>query len=541
MTKLRSSALLRRLGFGLLAGAVAGLALALTSLLLRILAGVPLIAEVAGDRVIPTIDVHTFVRLLGRVGGPLRGKSLSFMLSFVGEVVVGAVVGMVFAAVAGRSSGDRRPWRRWVAVLIGATLFAWLLAIVLVGPALSSNYIGLPSPWAAFAVILGLALELGVFVTVLLLATRGTLETAPAAAEPGDEVEDPAGERAVARSTTIGRRAVLLGGAGALGIAATAWLARSLYDRATFGDHGYDGLMVRGPHTSPITSNEDFYCVTKNLIDPRVAQSRWRLRIDGSVERPATYAFNDLRALPSVEQIQTLECISNGIGSGLMSNANWTGVTLGSLIETAGPRPSVAWVVLHAADGYVAEMSLDKAMEPTTIVAYAMNGVPLPDRHGSPARVLVPGTYGEVSVKWVDGIRLSATPTKGYYERQGWRANLVQTTSRFDRPVRGQIIALGQTPEVALGGVAFAGDRGISSVTWSADGGVSWHAARVTYAPSKIAWSLWEATWSPRAPGTYRLLVRAVDGDGELQTDARHGVVPAGASGLHEVVVTVRP
>lgn len=521
---------------------MAGLALGLMSLLLRILAGVPLIAELAGDRVIPALDVRTFVRLLGRLGGPLRGKSLSFMGAFVAQVGVGGLVGMVFAAFAGRSPGDRRSRRRWTAILIGAAGLAWLLAVALLWPALASNYMGLPSPWARVTTIVGLGLDVGAFVSVLLLVTRRVLAPEPQAAH-GGEGTGPGDERrrVVARTPTVGRRAVLLGGAGALGIAATAGLARALYGRATFGSFGYDGLMVRGPHTSPITPNGDFYCVTKNLIDPRVAASRWRLRVVGLVDRSLTFAFADLRALRSVEQIQTLECISNGVGSGLMSNADWTGVTLRSLIEAAGPRPGVAWVVMHAADGFVNEMSFEKAMEPTTIVAYAMNGEPLPDRHGYPARVLVPGTYGEVNVKWVDRIELSATPVKGYYERQGWKANFVQTTSRFDRPVGGQVIVLGRTPEVELGGIAFAGDRGISTVDWSADGGSSWLPAGITYAPSRIAWSLWEATWSPRAPGTYRLLVRATDGEGTLQPNVHHGVVPAGASGLHQIAVTVRP
>ena len=169
-----------------------------------------------------------------------------------------------------------------------------------------------------------------------------------------------------------------------------------------------------------------------------------------------------------------------------------------------------------------------------------MNGEPLPRRHGYPARVLVPGTYGEVSVKWVDGIELSAAPVQGYYERQGWKPYFVQTTSRFDRPVAGTTISLATTPVVSLGGVAFAGDRGISKVEWSADGGSSWRPCRITYAPSRIAWSLWEATWSPPGPGAYRLVVRATDGDGSLQTSDRRGVVPAGAAGWHSVAVTVR-
>ncbi len=534
----------RRFATGALAGAVGGLAFTLVSLVLRLVAGVPLVAELLGDRIIPMLHVQTFVRLLGRVGGPLRGKSLSFSLTLVGHVVVGALIGVVFALVF-----DRRADRGWsrgaLVVLLGTSVAAILVGLVLLWPVLDSNYIGLPSPWARIVASIGLALDIGAFAAAFLTA-RHLL-----GAGRGQSVPGARGRRVLARTrpTTngdegqprFGRRAVLLGGAGMLAAGASFGLADVLYRRATFGAFGYDGLMVRGPRTEPITPTDDFYVVTKNLIDPRVSSSVWRLRIDGLVADPMEFDLDALRSLPRVTQVQTLECISNGVGAGLMSNAEWVGVSMGTLLAAALPRSGVERVVMRGADGFVHTVSMDRAMDPSTIVAYEMNGGPLPHRHGYPARVLVPGAYGEVSVKWIEGVELSAAPVEGYYERQGWRAYVVQTTSRFDRPAAGQAVSLARTPTVSVGGVAYAGDRGISRVEWSADGGTTWSPAHITYAPSRIAWSLWEAVWSPTSVGDHRLVVRAIDGDGVVQPGKRHGVVPSGAAGWHAVSVSVRP
>jgi DMSO/TMAO reductase YedYZ molybdopterin-dependent catalytic subunit len=544
----------RRLAAGALAGILAGLAFTVVSLLLRLVAGVPLMAELVGDRLIPMLNVHTFVRLLGRVGGPLTGKALGFTLSLIAQVVAGLVIGLLYGAIyrQGQKSRDgadpghghasvaaRVRTRAW-AILAAAGLLAWLVAVLLLWPVLASNYVGLSFPWDRTVSAIGLGVAIGVFVAVLppayrALAPRRSSDVPESVSDKGTE---PPREAAPADVNRIRRRTIILGGLAVLVGAVAAGIADALYRRATFGANGYDGLSVRGPRTSPITPNDEFYCVTKNLIDPRVDASLWRLRVIGMVERPAALTYGDLRALPQSRQLQTLECISNRVGAGLMSNAEWTGVPLRSLIEAARPDPAARRVAMHAADGYVHTVSLDKALEPTTIVAYLMNGQALPDRHGYPARVLVPGTYGEVSVKWVNAIELTDEPVEGYYERQGWRPYLVQTTSRFDRPMTGQSIALADTPTVPIGGVAFAGDRGISAVEWS-DGGRTWRSARITYAPTKLTWALWDATWTPPRTGTFMLVVRATDGEGHVQPSTEHGAVPAGASGWHRVRVTV--
>jgi DMSO/TMAO reductase YedYZ molybdopterin-dependent catalytic subunit len=181
---------------------------------------------------------------------------------------------------------------------------------------------------------------------------------------------------------------------------------------------------------------------------------------------------------------------------------------------------------------------MDKAVEPTTILAYEMNGQPLPDRHGFPLRALVPGAFGEVSVKWIDRIEVGPGGVEGYYERQGWMAQFVPTRSRIDDPTNGQALRRGSEP-LRIAVIAFAGDRGISRVEVSTDGQATWSPARIDYDASKLAWVLWSFDWRPSAPGRYVLTARATDGNGDPQAAERRSVAPRGATGYHQIAVQV--
>ncbi|MCA1614391.1 MAG: molybdopterin-dependent oxidoreductase, partial [Acidobacteria bacterium] len=297
----------------------------------------------------------------------------------------------------------------------------------------------------------------------------------------------------------------------------------------------------KGADVQAVTPNERFYVVSKNVIDPRVERALWRLEVTGMVESPQSFSYDDLAAMTATVQETTLRCISNQTGGGLMSNAAWKGVPLKSLIEAAKPRRGVVEVVLHGADNYTDTFAFEKAMDPTTLVAFEMNGRPLPENHGYPVRVIVPGLYGEKNVKWVTRIELVDTDAKGFYERQGWGPNfVVPTSSRFDQPDdRQKIKLMTAAAGVRLKGVAHGGDRGVSRVEVSTDGGRTWREAKVDYARSPSAWSLWSYDWRPREPGEYKLAVRATDGAGALQTPEERGIVPEGSTGYHHVTVNV--
>ena len=187
-------------------------------------------------------------------------------------------------------------------------------------------------------------------------------------------------------------------------------------------------------------------------------------------------------------------------------------------------------------------------MEPTTLLAYGMNGQPLPQRHGYPLRMIVPGRYGEKNPKWITRIDLLAAGDPrlhvrrgygyGFYEEQGWGpSDVVPTHSRIDAPrIDGGSFAepLQVGRKVEFRGVAMGGDRGISKVEVSTDGGRTYSSADIYEPGTKISWSLWRYEWTPAQPADeVRVFVRAVDGLGQPQIETFRDQVPHGSTGLH--------
>lgn len=530
----------KTLGAGLLAGLVAAFAMTLVMALQRTFLGVPLPAELGGDRFLPTLfNVQEFLDLLGRLGGPIAAKRTALISGYGGQIAAGVGMGLLYGLVVGweRARGAGRAWRFGISragVLFAAVAVAltWVGNLAVLWPALDSNYRGLTPGLATAATVLGLLVSYAVAGVALVLAyhfmtsRRQSRQSAPASQPTGQPTDQ-----------LLGRGAFLAGGAGLILVLASGLPIRRVYERSVLP---YDGLQYLGGDVQPITPNNRFYVVTKNIIDPYVRKAAWRLQVRGLVDNPRTYDFEELAALQSVEQEMTLECISNRVGAGLMSNAVWKGIPLRSLLEDAGPQPEAVEVFFHAADGYTHSASLEKAMEETTLLAYEMNGEPLPDRHGYPARILVPGYFGEGSVKWVTRIELVDHRMEGYYGKQGWEAREVPTESHFDvARFSPQLPATaGQT--VALKGIGFAGDRGISKVEVSTDDGQSWQEARITYPGTQLTWVFWSYDWRPQEPGEYKLVVRATDGDGELQTSQGRGVGSGkGTTGYHRVTASV--
>jgi len=500
---------LRALAIGAGAGVLAALVTTIAMVLLRTIAGVPLPLELGSDRFIPKLSVGTFLRLIDLVGGFVAGKRLGFWSFFLGQVGLGLTVGAAYAFLLPRVA------RRRLLLGIGAGVFAaWLVSIAVLYPTLSSSYLGLPPGWAAVVSGLSLLALLALF-AVLLVWLATFLSPRPASGEG------------------LSRRALLAGAGGGVLALAAGGLVKRLYDHSAIG---YDGFTTRPP-IDPVTPSDRHYVVTKNFVDPDVDSSLWRLELTGLVENPHTFDLDGVKALTSVEQVTTLECISNGVGGGLISNARWTGVPLLRLLERAGVKDSATDVYAQAVDGYGHGFPIEKALEPTTLLAYHMNGEPLPRRHGFPLRLLVPGSYGEVSVKWITRIELMDDVRKGFYEQQGWRAEQVHTMSRIDRPGGVNKIHLGEALPVT--GIAFAGDRGISKVEVSTDGGRSWQDAHLDYRGSRITWALWSYDWRPEREGIHMLVVRATDGGGELQTSERGGINPDGATGYHQPRVRI--
>jgi DMSO/TMAO reductase YedYZ molybdopterin-dependent catalytic subunit len=164
-----------------------------------------------------------------------------------------------------------------------------------------------------------------------------------------------------------------------------------------------------------------------------------------------------------------------------------------------------------------------------------MNGEPLSDSHGFPARIVVPGLYGMENVKWLTRIEPVAADFRGFWQRRGWADTaVINTMSRIDVPAANAGVA---PVEMEVGGVAFAGDRGIDFVEFSTDGGETWWRAESSDPLSPYAWVLWRATWTPPETGRVSITVRATDGAGTTQTADIRGNLPDGATGYHRISV----
>jgi DMSO/TMAO reductase YedYZ molybdopterin-dependent catalytic subunit len=539
----------------LVAGLVAGLAAAsLTTLLMalsRYYLGIMPPPEAVPDRVASMLDIETFFSLFSQYGGYNGLKKFGIVAGLRTLFATGAVVGVIYAIVS-ELPAVRRSERRVFGLAMPAFLFmaisvavVWIAFVIFLWPVLSANYRGLPYTQARIVSIVALLVWFGVFGATVaglyrFIVTRTVRamqeSTAPATADGGD-----------GRGHMRPRRAVLAAAGGAV----LAWpihgLMRRMYDDATFP---YDGTVYSGPGVQPITPTEDFYCVTKNVVDPDVNRDLWRLEIAGHVDSPRTYDFDDLQQFEQVDQETTLMCISNKLGAGLFSNANWRGVRMRDLIEASGLKDGAYEVVIHGADAYSDTFDIEKAMSEETLVVYEINGDPLPRRHGYPVRVIVPGRYGEKNVKWVTRIEVATEDVQGFYESQGWGPDF-QPRTRSDifapavRLPRGNVATFEFREDFAAGqpvtikGRAFSPGNGISTVEVSTDEGATWSPADIFYPGTIWTWSQWQFEWTPETPGEYVVISRAVDGNGVPQNPEVIGIIPQGASGYMRAIARV--
>jgi DMSO/TMAO reductase YedYZ molybdopterin-dependent catalytic subunit len=276
-----------------------------------------------------------------------------------------------------------------------------------------------------------------------------------------------------------------------------------------------------------------------DIIDPRVEAPSWRLAVTGLVDHPLTLSFQDLQhRFPVVEEYAVLTCISNKVGGNLVGNSIWTGVRLRDVLNQARVKPGAVDLVLRGADSYLDSIPLQRAMDPGVLLAIAQDRKPLRQEHGFPCRLRIPAIYGMKNVKWLQSIELVDSDFIGYWQSRGWNDTaIVHTESRID--VAGEDGSAKRGRPTWIAGIAWAGDRGISKVEVSADGGKTWSEAILKDALGPLAWRLWAYRWTPEEAGGIRVAARATDGTGATQTPRFHDPYPAGASGYPEKQVTV--
>ncbi|KQU68007.1 oxidoreductase [Phycicoccus sp. Root101] len=353
-------------------------------------------------------------------------------------------------------------------------------------------------------------------------------------------------------ASTTGRRNFLIGAAGAtVGAAAVGTLGQKLAVPPTLPSSVSlptpqntapalpAGLETKVKGISAFsTPIKDFYRVDTALVIPRIDVKSWKLEIGGDVDKPYSITFDELLKMPMIEKYITLNCVSNEVGGPYISSTLWQGVRIKDLLERAGVKANVDQILSESTDG----MTISTPIEALTddrdaIIAVAMNGEPLPPKHGFPARMVTPGLYGFVgATKWVT--KLTATTyakDKAYWTERDWLIDgKVKTQARIDTP-RG--LATYKPGKMAVGGVAWAQGRGIEKVEVRVDDG-PWQKATLGPDGGTDYWRQWFWEWDAKS-GRHDLTVRATDGTGTVQTQEKADPFPGGASGYHSIVVLV--
>lgn len=302
------------------------------------------------------------------------------------------------------------------------------------------------------------------------------------------------------------------------------------------------------------TPNEQFYVRTHFEV-PQLDAATWKLDVGGAVRRPFSMTYDELCKLPSKTIAALLECSGNGRvnleppqssirwDQGGVSNGEWTGVPLSTVLERAGVKEEAVEVILEGADRgefrepnpktpgripYACSLPLDKARGEEVLLAYRMNGRELPALHGFPVRAVVAGWYGMASVKWLRRILIVDQPFHGFFQtfmyaiwdrREGLPTLVpvreIQVKSQIARPARGEVLHIGEKYRVF--GAAWAGEPQIAKVEVSTDGGGSWNTAELSDRSVPFAWRFWHYNWKPARPGRHVIQTRATDDRGRTQ------------------------
>ncbi len=560
----------QRFWIGFAAGLAAGVIASGVMLFVSTTANGISLPEVFGSELTALMPPPLFEYLHQTIGGD--AKHYLFYGILVGQSLVFALSGALFnlAVAVDTPKGQdirrkqkirKRPgahkwqdtikrYQYWQGLVLA--LILWLFVGLILLPVTGAGIFGAQLAIGPGNTMLSLG-EVGVIFGLLFILIRNWLTTQVdnrAEEENTDLVETG---KAVSRRTLL-KRGVIVAGVGLLGLGMwrfitqgvstssvpVARLLQNFKSKIIPPPIPNYGEIHPAPFLSPeVTSNDQYYVVSKNLFaDPMVAAGPWRLTVDGEVNNPFTLTYQELLAQPMQQQYESMMCVSNEVGGQYMSNALWEGVPLAYLLQSAGVKSRATKVVFYAADDYSDSIHLDKALEPTTLLAVRMNGALLPQEHGFPARMLVPGIYGMKHCKWLTHIQVVNTNYQGYWQQRGWSDPApIRMTARIDTPLTGSNARANST--TYIGGVAFSGNRGISEVDVSLDAGQTWQRATLKRPLSGLTWVLWELAWRPHQPGDYTIVARAIDLEGNVQDPNEEPPLPNGSTGYHSIDLTV--
>ncbi|GAC1381328.1 MAG: sulfite oxidase [Ktedonobacteraceae bacterium] len=532
---------------GFIAGLAAGLIATAIMLLVSTLAGGISLPEILGSELTALMPAAVFDSLHRIIGGDAKHYLFDGIL--VGQCFVFALSGALYSlALASYRPIASKQATRKLPLYYGFILafILWLLVGLIFLPLTGAGIFGAYLSIGPGSTMLSLAL-VGAIFGLLFVPIYNWLAVRPTA-------ESQHQQSALQSRRTIVKRGFILAGVGIIGIGAWRFISQGISTTAapvaTLVQHfkskivpppvpNYGTIAPTQFLSAEVTSNDQYYVVSKNLFsDPDVDGSTWQLTVDGQVDTPFTLPYQELLAQPLQQQYESMMCISNEVGGQYMSNALWEGVPLKDLLQRAGVKKGAFKVVFYAADDYSDSITLEKALEPTTLLAVHMNGVTLPKGHGFPVRMLVPGIYGMKHCKWLKRIEVVTGDYQGYWQQRGWSdAAPVRMTTRIDTPLPGSSVPVKQT--TYIGGVAFSGNKGISQVDVSLDGGNTWQRATLKRPLSNLTWVLWEYAWQPASSGSYLIIARAIDMEGNVQDPNVAPPAPDGSSGYESFNVSV--
>jgi DMSO/TMAO reductase YedYZ molybdopterin-dependent catalytic subunit len=292
------------------------------------------------------------------------------------------------------------------------------------------------------------------------------------------------------------------------------------------------------PEYTPVKDHYQVFLQTEPTV---IDGETWILPITGMVDNPLMLTLDDFREnYESFDQYVTLTCISGRVGTGLISTTQWTGVPVQDVLADAGVQEGARYLFITSGDGFYESIDLDLINNDRRIMfCYAWDGNLLPYDHGFPLRVWIPDRYGMKQPKWITGIEVTEEYTEGYWVERNWdEVAQVKATSVIDTVVV-QSVGEGETAErkVLAGGIAYAGDRGISQVQVRVDGG-EWQDAQLRSPLSETTWVIWHFEW-PFEEGEHLFEVRCAEGDGTPQIEEDMRSRPSGATGIHSLETSI--
>ncbi len=304
---------------------------------------------------------------------------------------------------------------------------------------------------------------------------------------------------------------------------------------------GHDPLYSRVTHNNILVTDNNVFYVQNYGDVPELsyeeALTTWQFQIDGLVENPATFTYDDIRQLPEVESMRTLECIGNPVGGTLIGNAVWSGFLLKDILDQVKIRSNAIRAQFYCSDGYRTAVDLQWITQSDVLMVTKMNGQLLPHEHGFPLRILMPGLYGQKMPKWIERIEFIDFDYQGYWEKKGWSDTArVQTNSIIQSPPQQSEIH----GEIVIQGVSFAGTRDITKVEIRIDGD-EWLPATLVKGDTSLVWTQWYLRWIPPHSGTFEIEVRATDETRFVQRSkadgALDGAKPRGTNAIHRIVI----